>query len=198
MQATAQIAWGAIGRRAIRLDPKWRGGDYYDASPGDGPQEGLSVARMVAQVTLRSDNVFTQLRPRARRRWRSALSWTCGGDRGRALPGSSRGQAVRRFDTNSYLVIGKAMDLHDVGVGPWRVGQRPAPGHRSDPWPSGSGATCCTPPINSARSSICSGRPDGLRSTPRSTLARPRCVLINLDQVGDKLALLLDGVSDHG
>ena len=35
MQATAQqIAWGAIGRRAIRLDPKWRGGDYYDAAPG--------------------------------------------------------------------------------------------------------------------------------------------------------------------
>ena len=32
MQATAQqIAWGAIGRRAIALDPRWRGGDYYDA-----------------------------------------------------------------------------------------------------------------------------------------------------------------------
>jgi homoserine O-acetyltransferase/O-succinyltransferase len=59
-QATAQqIAWGAIGRRAIRLDPKWRGGDYYDADAGDGPWEGLSVARMVAQVTFRSDNVFT-------------------------------------------------------------------------------------------------------------------------------------------
>ena len=60
MQATAQqIAWGAIGRRAIRLDPRWRGGDYYDAEPGDGPSEGLAIARMVAQVTFRSDNVFT-------------------------------------------------------------------------------------------------------------------------------------------
>ena len=60
MQATAQqIAWGAIGRRAIRLDPKWRGGDYYNAEPGDGPAEGLEIARMVAQVTFRSDNVFT-------------------------------------------------------------------------------------------------------------------------------------------
>ena len=37
MQATAQqIAWGAIGRRAIALDPKWRGGDYYDAAPATG------------------------------------------------------------------------------------------------------------------------------------------------------------------
>ena len=43
MQATAQqIAWGVIGRRAIRLDPRWRGGDYYDAEPGDGPAEGLA------------------------------------------------------------------------------------------------------------------------------------------------------------
>ena len=59
-QATAQqIAWGAIGRRAIRIDPNWRGGDYYDADDDDGPWEGLSVARMVAQVTFRSDNVFT-------------------------------------------------------------------------------------------------------------------------------------------
>ena len=51
--------WGAIGRRAIALDPRWRGGDYYDAEPGDGPDDGLAVARMVAQVTFRSDNVFT-------------------------------------------------------------------------------------------------------------------------------------------
>ena len=58
MQATAQqIAWGAIGRRAIALDPRWRGGEYYDAE--DGPAEGLAIARMVAQVTFRSDNVFT-------------------------------------------------------------------------------------------------------------------------------------------
>ena len=60
MQATAQqIAWGGIGRQAIRLDPKWRGGDYYEAEPGDGPGVGLSIARQIAQVTFRSDNVLT-------------------------------------------------------------------------------------------------------------------------------------------
>src|SRR4051794_4855913 len=26
-----QIAWWSTGRRVIRLDPRWRGGDYYDA-----------------------------------------------------------------------------------------------------------------------------------------------------------------------
>jgi len=117
-QASAQqIAWGSIGRRAIMTDPKWRGGDYYDAVPGDGPHEGLSTARMVAQVTFRSDNVFTE-------RF------------GRQIVGSDNSlksidqkfeveryleyhgdKLVRRFDANSYLVIGKAMDLHDIGRG---------------------------------------------------------------------------------
>jgi len=39
------------------MDPRWRGGDYYDAAPGDGPDESLSVARMVSQITFRSDDV---------------------------------------------------------------------------------------------------------------------------------------------
>jgi len=120
MQATAQqIAWGVIGRQAIALDPRWRGGDYYDAAPGDGPSAGLGVARMVAQVTFRSDNVFTD-------RFGRDLA-------DRALHGDTFGlwqqfeverylehhgvKLVRRFDANSYLVIGKAMDLHDIARG---------------------------------------------------------------------------------
>jgi homoserine O-acetyltransferase len=117
MQATAQqIAWGAIGRKAIRLDPRWRGGDYYDAEPGDGPHDGLSIARQVAQVTFRSDNVFTarfgrELAERAEfgdhydlwQRFEVERYLDYHGDK-----------LVRRFDANSYLVIGKAMDLHDV------------------------------------------------------------------------------------
>jgi homoserine O-acetyltransferase len=119
-QATAQqIAWGAIGRRAIRLDPRWRGGDYYDAAPGDGPHEGLGIARMIAQVTFRSDNVFTD-------RFGRALADGAGHHEGYELWQrfeverylDHHGEKLaRRFDANSYLVIGKAMDLHDVGRG---------------------------------------------------------------------------------
>ena len=121
-QATAQqIAWGAIGRRSIRLDPRWRGGDYYDAEPGAGPHEGLAIARMVAQVTFRSDNAFTD------RFGRDLAPVDVVGDR--EEPGlwqrfeverylDHHGvKLIRRFDANSYLVIGKAMDLHDVGTG---------------------------------------------------------------------------------
>jgi homoserine O-acetyltransferase len=120
MQATAQqIAWGAIGRRSIRLDPKWRGGDYYDAADGDGPDEGLAIARMVAQVTFRSDNVFTdrfgrELADQAERGDTIGMWQRFEVERYLEHHGN---KIARRFDANSYLAIGKAMDLHDIARG---------------------------------------------------------------------------------
>jgi homoserine O-acetyltransferase/O-succinyltransferase len=113
-----QIAWGAIGRRAIRLDPKWRAGDYYDAGVDEGPHEGLTVARMVAQVTFRSDNVFTDRfgRNMADGGWTNDLDLWQRFEVERYLDHHGD-KLVRRFDANSYLVISKAMDLHDIGRG---------------------------------------------------------------------------------
>ena len=117
-QATAQqIAWGAIGRRAIRLDPLWNNGDYYDAEPGKGPWEGLAIARMIAQVTFRSDNVFSEKFGRELADGNENKIGIEMWDRfevERYLDHHSD-KLIRRFDTNSYLAIGKAMDLHDVG-----------------------------------------------------------------------------------
>lgn len=120
LQATAQqIAWGAIGRRAIRLDPKWRGGNYYDSAIGEGPWQGLAIARMIAQVTFRSDNVFTD-------RFGRELADMDADYNGLGLWDKFEvenyldhhgDKLIRRFDTNSYLIIGKAMDLHDVARG---------------------------------------------------------------------------------
>jgi homoserine O-acetyltransferase len=101
------------------MDPKWRGGDYYEADDNDGPWEGLSVARMVAQVTFRSDNVFTD---------RFGRELADGATLHDSLELWQRFEVeryldhhgdklIRRFDANSYLIIGKAMDLHDVGRG---------------------------------------------------------------------------------
>ena len=111
-----QIGWWSAGRRIIRMDPKWREGDYYDAAPGDGPHEGLSVARMVSQITFRSDDVFTD-------RFGRELVESLDGfqlwqrfqvERYLEYHGD---KLVRRFDANSYLVLTKAMDLHDIGRG---------------------------------------------------------------------------------
>jgi len=119
LQASAQqIAWESIGRRAILHDPNFRGGDYYDAPAGQGPHRGLSTARMVAQVTFRSDNVFNQKFGRD----------VVGGDQHSNAPAEQQFEVeryleyhgdklTRRFDANSYLLIGRAMDLHDIARG---------------------------------------------------------------------------------
>ncbi|HEX9682584.1 MAG TPA: homoserine O-acetyltransferase [Acidimicrobiales bacterium] len=116
-QATAQqIGWGSVGRQAIRLDPGWNDGDYYDLEPGAGPHAGLSIARQAAQITYRSDNVFSD------RFGRQPVEPLDGFDlwdrfeveRYLHYHGA---KLVRRFDANSYLRISKAMDLHDIGRG---------------------------------------------------------------------------------
>lgn len=116
--ATAQqIAWWSTGRRAIALDPKWRDGHYYDAVPGDGPHAGLALARQISQVTFRSDDVFTDrfgrepVEPIAGRfeMWQRFQVERYLDYHGAKL--------ARRFDANSYLLLTKAMDLHDIARG---------------------------------------------------------------------------------
>lgn len=47
-----QIAFGAIGRKAITDDPKWNGGNYYGKKI---PAQGLALARMIGHITYLSD-----------------------------------------------------------------------------------------------------------------------------------------------
>ncbi|MGI8709383.1 MAG: homoserine O-acetyltransferase MetX [Acidimicrobiales bacterium] len=116
--ATAQqIAWWSTGRRAIALDPKWRDGHFYGAAPGDGPHAGLALARQISQVTFRSDDVFTDrfgrepVEPLAGRfeMWQRFQVERYLDYHGIKL--------ARRFDANSYLLLTKAMDLHDLARG---------------------------------------------------------------------------------
>jgi len=111
-----QIAYGTVGRRAIHLDPRWRGGDYYDAEPGDGPHEGLSVARMTSQITYRSDDVFTDRFGREVVEPLDGFSLWQRFQVERYLEYHGH-KLVRRFDANTYLLLSKAMDLHDIGRG---------------------------------------------------------------------------------
>ena len=117
-----QIAWSHIGRMAVEADAGFHGGDYYDAAPGEGPHRGLAVARMVAMVTYRSDEVFSA---RFGRTVLNQLDFSLG--RTFDIEGYLDYQGdklVRRFDANSYLRLNRAMDLHDLARG--RGGLAPA------------------------------------------------------------------------
>jgi homoserine O-acetyltransferase len=112
--ATAQqIAYSAIERRTIALDPNWRGGDYYDAPAGEGPHRGLALARQLAQVTYRTDEVFSQRFGRGVVDELDFTPWQRFDVEGYLDYHGTK--LVRRFDANSYLLLAKAMDLHDVG-----------------------------------------------------------------------------------
>ena len=108
------IALNEVGRRAIMLDPRWHGGDY---EPGQGPDEGLAVARMVGTVTYHSkESLATRFgrRPASRPVTRPTLGGTFDVEgylhhHGDAL--------VARFDAHSYLRQTRAMDLYDVAEG---------------------------------------------------------------------------------
>ncbi len=108
------IAYNEVQRRAIMLDPGWKGGEYED---GEGPRQGLAIARMVGMITYQSDELM------ARRFGRSTearyTAWPAFKTR-YDVEGYLHYQGdklVRRFDANSYLYLTRAMDSHDLGRG---------------------------------------------------------------------------------
>lgn len=108
------IALNEVGRRAIMLDPRWNDGDY---APGEGPDEGLAIARMVGMVTYHSKESMSLRfgRQPARRPVRRP---TLGG--AFDVEGYLHHQGdllVARFDAHSYLRQTRAMDLYDVAEG---------------------------------------------------------------------------------
>jgi homoserine O-acetyltransferase/O-succinyltransferase len=118
--ATAdQIAWAQPQLLAIRSDPAFRGGDYYeadDAAGTCGPEQGLGIARRIAHVTYRSGSELDERFGREAQAHEDPL-----GAGGRYAVESyldhHAGKLARRFDANSYLVLTEAMSSHDVGRG---------------------------------------------------------------------------------
>jgi homoserine O-acetyltransferase len=113
-QATAEeIALCHVQMRAIRADPNWRGGDYYDAPPGHGPHLGMSIARGMGHISYRSELEM------AARFGRNHQPGEVPFEGGRYAVQSyldyHGDKLVRRFDANTYLVLSEAMNHHDVG-----------------------------------------------------------------------------------
>ncbi|MFI5052756.1 MAG: homoserine O-acetyltransferase [Acidimicrobiia bacterium] len=115
-QATAeQIALCSVQMRAIRADPCWRGGDYYDAPAGEGPHVGMSIARGVGHISYRSE---LELAARFGRDHQAGEEPFDGGRYSVESYLEYHGEKLaRRFDANTYLVLSEAMNHHDVGRG---------------------------------------------------------------------------------
>lgn len=109
-----QIAWSLAGRASVLADSGYNGGDYYDADPGRGPHAGLIAARMVAMIHYRSDGEFARRFDRNNSRHSSVFDAGQMFDVERYLAYQGH-RLVKRFDANSYLVLNRMMDLHDVG-----------------------------------------------------------------------------------
>lgn len=110
-----QIALSEIQCEAVRLDPAFAGGDYYDAAPGHGPHRGLGLARRLGQVSYRSE---TELAERFGRDPQPGEDPLAGGRYAVAsYLDHHADKLARRFDANTYIALSEAMNHHDVGRG---------------------------------------------------------------------------------
>ncbi len=110
--ATAdQLAWCQPQLLAIRSDPAFADGDYYDSPQW--PTTGMGIARRIAHTTYRHE---AELDDRFGRRPRSGEDPLGGGGRYdvESYLDHHAAKLSRRFDPNSYVVLTEAMNSHDV------------------------------------------------------------------------------------
>jgi len=109
-----QLGVNSVQTEAIKADPMFAGGDYYDQD--EGPSRGLALARRMALLNYRSAQ---ELNDRFERSWQGKRSPL--GDQGRFAVESyldfHGNKFTRRFDANSYLCLVDAMNSHDVTRG---------------------------------------------------------------------------------
>jgi homoserine O-acetyltransferase len=112
--ATAeQIALCSLQIRAIEADPHFNDGDYYDSI--EGPWRGLSIARGIGQVSYRSELELAQRFNRGHQNDEHPFE---GGLYTVESYLEYHGEKLaHRFDANSYIVLSRAMNHHDVGRG---------------------------------------------------------------------------------
>src|SRR3954463_7753367 len=105
--ATAdQIGTQTTQQAAIRVDPRWAGGDY---PPADPPVEGLGVARRIAHLTYRSAlELGVRFGNRVQDDGRFAVA---------SYLDHHADKRASRFEAGSYVLLTEAMNSWDVGRG---------------------------------------------------------------------------------
>lgn len=106
------IAYNRVALEAIRLDPNFADGNFYDGAP---PLAGLRLARKIAMITYKSDVLFAERFERRPDRkgenpYRSLAERF-------DVEGYLDEQGERlgaRFDANTYIALSRAMDLFET------------------------------------------------------------------------------------
>ncbi len=102
-----QIGTASIQIRAIKSDPYFNGGDYYEQDRG--PISGMGIARRIAHLTYRTESEMDV-------RFGRELQ---GDDTGRFAVESyldhQADKLAKRFDANTYIALTEAMNSHDIG-----------------------------------------------------------------------------------
>lgn len=124
--STAAVTADQIGTHtaqveAIRMDPLFRGGDYYDAPAGEGPHRGMGLARRIAHLTYRSETELDLRFGRSGQAGEEPYAVDGPDARGRFAVESyldhHADKLARRFDANTYIALTEAMTLFDLGRG---------------------------------------------------------------------------------
>lgn len=106
------IAYHTVGRMAVRQDPAFLGGDYYD---GVGPEQGLQLARMTDMISYQSPGALDakfgrRLQPGLAEDFQVASYLRY---QGRKM--------FQRFDANTYLCLTEALDRADLHQADWSL-----------------------------------------------------------------------------
>jgi homoserine O-acetyltransferase/O-succinyltransferase len=113
-RATAdQIGTQSTQVAAIKADPDWQGGDYYDTDRT--PLAGMEIARRFAHLTYRGEE---ELDDRFGNDAQGDEDPTTGGRYAvQSYLEYQGGKLARRFDPGTYVVLSDALSTHDVGRG---------------------------------------------------------------------------------
>ncbi len=108
---TAQnIAFNEVVRQALRSDPNFHNGHYYEHETG--PGGGMKIARMLGHITYLSDDAMRAKFGRALREEKISYGY----DVEFQVESYLRYQGesfVSQFDANTYLLMTKALDYYD-------------------------------------------------------------------------------------
>ena len=102
-----QIGTFSVQIQAIKSDPHFNGGDYYEQERG--PVAGMGIARRIAHLTYRTESEMDV-------RFGRQLQ---GDETGRYAVQSyldhQANKLAKRFDANTYIALTDAMNSHDIG-----------------------------------------------------------------------------------